>query len=99
MDESRKTDERLLRATHARALLTDPLLEESMQAAEAALILQWRSGKTTAQREEAFYKLEGLKQVIIQLRAIVSDGTFAQKLLDAEAQKAQRGQSIVGHKE
>ena len=100
MDDKRKPDEQIGRAAHASALLSDPLLKESMEAAETSLILQWRTGKTTLAREEAFFKLEGLKRVLVELRAIVSDGAFAQKLLDADAQRAQREQSIVGkHRE
>jgi hypothetical protein len=99
MDETRTTEEQLARAQHATVLLTDPLLQESMQTAEAMFIAHWRDGKTTQLREEAYFKLKGLQQVVLALRAIISDGAFAQKLLDDGVKKAQREQSIVRHKE
>ena len=58
----------------AEELLANPLLQESLQTIESALIDQWQESKDTLVREEMWYTLQGLKRFKHVLEMIVEHG-------------------------
>jgi len=58
----------------AKELLANPLLQESLQTIESALIDQWTLTRDTSVREEVWYTLQGLKRFVTILNMTVSNG-------------------------
>jgi hypothetical protein len=58
----------------AKKLLANPLLQESLETIESALIDQWMLTKDTSVREELWYTLQGLKRFSTILHMTVSNG-------------------------
>ena len=58
----------------AKELLANPLLQESLQTIESALIEQWALSRDTSVREELWYTLQGLKRFTTVLEMTVTNG-------------------------
>ena len=55
-------------------LLANPLLQESLDTIESALIEQWTESRDTLVREELWYTLQGLKRFVTVLEFTVQSG-------------------------
>jgi hypothetical protein len=60
----------------ASKLLANPLLQESLNIIESALIDQWMDTKDTLVREELWYTLQGAKRFKTILEQIVTNGQY-----------------------
>ena len=58
----------------AKELLQHPLLQDSLQTIESALIEQWVLSRDTSVREELWYTLQGLKRFKTILEMTVTNG-------------------------
>lgn len=58
----------------AKELLQHPLLQDSLQTIESALIEQWTLSRDTSVREELWYTLQGLKRFKTVLEMTVTSG-------------------------
>lgn len=57
------------------SLLQNRSLFELFKALEAKFNKQWRLGKTTAEREEVFYRLRGLDALYVEMKSRIDRGT------------------------
>lgn len=61
----------------ARTLLENALLAETFAKLEAAYVAQWQMAMNTEQREDWFFRVQGLKAVQADLAAVISGGQVA----------------------
>lgn len=64
-------------ASRARSLLEHPELVAAFERVEDDYFARWQNAQTTEQREEIFFRLQGLKAVQADLAAVVSGGQVA----------------------
>jgi hypothetical protein len=76
-------DERLRRAEHARQLLDDPLLMETLAAMRAETIQTWEAAVTTEAREAAWHSVRAVARLEAKLRGLVTDGKLVRQRKDA----------------
>lgn len=71
--------------------LDDPIFVETKERLEKAYIAGWRGAKTAPEREEYWYRMQVLEDVVIALQATRSAGTLAANMLEQEQKVARVG--------
>lgn len=52
-------------------------LEPHLKALEAQYIDKWKQARTTEEREDAWYRVQGLYGFAVELRTVIERGSFA----------------------
>lgn len=63
----------------AHRILTDPVFEAAVEAADAAFVAEWRAAVSVESRERAHIKQEVLQEVLAGLRGAVNRGEYEEE--------------------
>ena len=72
----------------AHELLQDEVLLAALEQTRQKYHSDWKNGKTTLDRENAWHRLHALEDVVNQLNVTVGRGQMAQAELDRQAARA-----------
>jgi len=68
------------RATRAKQLLDDELLNEALESLEADILEEWRNNKRTSDREELWHTLKGIDRFRTYLTIVLEKGSIEKQL-------------------